>query len=550
MQGPLNREVKIWASASEEGWLLPSDGDSWKCTQTLDLKSSAEPQIEEAFFNQVVALPQAGLLLLANAKKNAIYAVHLEYGPNPVSTRMDYIAEFTVTMPILSFTGTSISPHGEHIVQVYCVQTQAIQQYALDLSKCLPPPLENVGLDKSDSTVSRDATSIDGFVGLDPTGTKSGEIPGIASAFKPTSYANAVRYPVSSNTVEVPTSKENATWNTELKPATLTPATSDAEIVCVPSPPLPLSPRLSGKLSGLRSPADNFEPGPSFNEHAGDQPINDYSVDRKMDPIHANLSDVPTLDDDSRNDEKKVVQDDVSGVLNPPVMFKHPTHLITPSEILMAASSSDSINPVDAKSESEANIQDVLVNGDVSNAELEVKVVGETRSTHTDEFGPQGEHHNIVSETKEKYFCSQASDLGIEVARECSEISAETYITDEAREAGDGSISEQLAQSSHAGEEDQDSTKDVSGRGSESSTATIAMPIQTPNSKAKKQKGRSFQASGPSSSPSVLNSIDSSGEPVGSSSLEAAFPQIMSMQEMLIQVLAQNFGVLEVAYYH
>ncbi|GJW97444.1 hypothetical protein Tco_0179252, partial [Tanacetum coccineum] len=25
--GPLNREMKIWASDSEEGWLLPSDAD-------------------------------------------------------------------------------------------------------------------------------------------------------------------------------------------------------------------------------------------------------------------------------------------------------------------------------------------------------------------------------------------------------------------------------------------------------------------------------------------------------------------------------------------
>ena len=102
--------------------MLPSDSESWHCIQTLELKSSAEARIEEAFFNQVVALSQAGLLLLANAKKNAIYAVHLDYGPNPTATRMDYVAEFTVTMPILSFTGTSdLLPHGEQIVQVYCV---------------------------------------------------------------------------------------------------------------------------------------------------------------------------------------------------------------------------------------------------------------------------------------------------------------------------------------------------------------------------------------------------------------------------------------------
>ncbi|KAG8365248.1 hypothetical protein BUALT_Bualt18G0084500 [Buddleja alternifolia] len=142
--GPLNREVKIWVSASDEGWLLPSDAKSWNCTQTLEFKSSMG-RSDEAFFNQVIALSQAGLLLLANAKRNAIYAVHLEYGPNPAATRMDYIAEFTVTTPILSFSGTSeLLPHGEQIVKVYCVQTQAIQQYALDLSQCVPSLMQEI----------------------------------------------------------------------------------------------------------------------------------------------------------------------------------------------------------------------------------------------------------------------------------------------------------------------------------------------------------------------------------------------------------------------
>ena len=127
--------MKIWVSDNEEGWLLPSDSESWNCIQTLDIRSSFEANPEDAFFNQVVALSRAGLYLLANAKKNTIYAVHIEYGSNPTATRMDYIAEFTVTMPILSLTGTSDSlPDGEHIVQIYCVQTQAIQQYGLSFS--------------------------------------------------------------------------------------------------------------------------------------------------------------------------------------------------------------------------------------------------------------------------------------------------------------------------------------------------------------------------------------------------------------------------------
>ncbi|XP_024018764.1 enhancer of mRNA-decapping protein 4 [Morus notabilis] len=541
--GPLNREVKIWASASEEGWLLPSDAESWKCTQTLELKSSAKPRVEEAFFNQVVALPQAGLLLLANAKKNAIYAVHLEYGPNPVSTRMDYIAEFTVTMPILSFTGTSISPHGEHILQVYCVQTQAIQQYALDLSQCLPPPLENSGLDRSESNLSHDGIAIEGFSALDTAGSKPPDISTVASALKPTvqvgSTEAVTRYPVSSNPIEVTTSKDVTTQSIESKAAALTPMASYADIVRVPStPPLPLSPKLSGKPSGLRTPTDNFELGSTFNDHTGEQAVNDYSVDRQMDAAHVNLPDVLSVDEDLRNDEKKVAQDDYSSVISPPVMFKHPTHLITPSEILMAASSSESTKSVEGKGGSEASIQDVLANGDAENAELEVKVVGETRSPN-DDFGAQEESQTIVSENREKYFYSQASDLGTEMAQECCAISADTYITDEARQV-DGASSKQHAQPSPAGEEDQDSTKDVSARISESSTPTAVTTVQTPNTKAKK-KGKSSQASGASSlSFSVLNSIDTNHEPAGSSSLEAAFPQIVAMQEALSQLMSMQ----------
>ncbi|XP_078443223.1 enhancer of mRNA-decapping protein 4-like [Wolffia australiana] len=146
--GSLNREVKLWASANQEGWLLPSDCESWQCMQTLELISSSESDVQNAFFNQVVVLPQANLILLANAKKNVIYAIHVNYGENPLTTRMDYISEFSVKMPILSITATSDSYADiMQMIQVYCVQTQAIQQYALDLSLCLPPPQENVKLE-------------------------------------------------------------------------------------------------------------------------------------------------------------------------------------------------------------------------------------------------------------------------------------------------------------------------------------------------------------------------------------------------------------------
>lgn len=165
---------------------MPSDSESWHCTQTLELISSLEPRVEEAFFNQVAVLPQASLILLANAKKNAIYAVHVEYGPDPVSTRLDYIADFTVAMPILSLTGTHESqPDGEQVVQVYCVQTMAIQQYGLELSLCSPPTADTTGFGR-DPSISRVCESPLEVVGTESsTGTSFTESYSVGASTKP-----------------------------------------------------------------------------------------------------------------------------------------------------------------------------------------------------------------------------------------------------------------------------------------------------------------------------------------------------------------------------
>lgn len=100
---------------------------------------------ENAIFNNLVVASQASLILLANAKKNSIYAIHVEFGRSPAAARMNYLAEFSVTMPILSLTVTeeTVTATGDGKVQIYCVQTQAIQQYGLDVSQCLPPPTED-----------------------------------------------------------------------------------------------------------------------------------------------------------------------------------------------------------------------------------------------------------------------------------------------------------------------------------------------------------------------------------------------------------------------
>ncbi|KAL3503674.1 hypothetical protein ACH5RR_038123 [Cinchona calisaya] len=526
--GPLNREIKIWASASEEGWLLPSDSESWHCTQTLELKSSAEVRTEEAFFNQVVALSQAGLLLLANAKKNAIYAVHLDYGANPTATRMDYIAEFTVTMPILSFTGTSdLLPHGEQIVQVYCVQTQAIQQYALDLSQCLPPPLDNAMLDKSDSIVSHEALSGDGYVSSELSESRATEIP--LSGFAPklsmrdigSENATPATRAVISASVESVTSQDVVASSMESKLVSLPAVTANADIASIASPPLPLSPRLSRNLSGLRSPLKSLDPGSSFSDCGGDSKIIEYSVDRQLD------------------DESKALQDDMSTTLSHPVQFKHPTHLVTPSELLMANSSSEVNHINEQKSESELNIQDVVINTIGRNDEVEVKVVGETRFSHSSDIGSHDELHNFVSENK-KSFYSQASDLGIEMARECRALSPETNMVEESRQFDATIGSQTLTQPSTTGDEIRNSAKDIPRKNADSAIPVSVQQTPASNSKGKKQKGKNNKGSGPLS-PSPFNSSDSSNEAGASSSIpsaESIFTQIQAMQETLNQLMS------------
>ncbi|KAI4321736.1 hypothetical protein MLD38_035084 [Melastoma candidum] len=434
--GPLNREVKIWSSDSDEGWLLPGECESWNCTQTLDLKSSVEPNVENAFFNQVLVLPRACLLLLANAKKNAIYAVHLEYGPDPASTRMDYLSEFVVTMPILSFTGISdVSPYGEHTIQVYCVQTQAIQQYALDLFLCLPPPTESGGLQKSGSNVSFDASNSEVSTTAE---LAAGSVPKVAekASGNDATEARTIAMAVTS----VP--RLDAESQTVVVPLPF----PEIDISSVsPLPPLPLSPRLSGKLSGLKTPTSGSESNLSSLYHASDQVVTNISIDRQVDAVSENLSRGHSLDGEPKDEEKIISQDNIPSMLNPAVVFKHPTHLITPSEILRATSSSDTGKVSGSKSEGERDIKifDVVVNNEVGQAVEEVKVVNDVDSANRDEPALNGGPLELIAEKRERVFCSQVSNLGREVTRECHAMPSES--TEEVQHDESGRSSELLA---------------------------------------------------------------------------------------------------------
>ncbi|XVF28094.1 hypothetical protein REPUB_Repub14bG0165100 [Reevesia pubescens] len=537
--GPLNREVKIWASASEEGWLLPSDGESWQCTQTLELRSSAESKVEDAFFNQAVALPRAGLFLLANAKKNAIYAIHVDYGPNPAATRMDYIAEFTVTMPILSLTGTSDSlPGGEHTVQVYCVQTQAIQQYALDLSQCLPPPLENTDLEKTDSNVARvfDAVNSDGSASLELSHgfkpaemTLSSSIPMSPINSSSSESAAMASRPQKLASSEVTSISESTMSGMESKPSAL-PSHNSADNMHTASPPLPLSPRLSRKSSGFGS--------PSSADHVGNHSAH---VDDRVDAVKENKVDMPFSGDNLQKGED-IARNDISIIPDPPALFKHRTHLVTPSEILSTVASSSETTQISQDiNVGEAMVQDVVVKNDAKGIEVKVEVVGDTRSGQTSETEYPRDSHTTVADNKEKAFYSQASDLGIQMARV---FCAETYDVEGAQQANDIGVAGEGDRPTNAGDsEDQNVMKDVPSKVGESDAAITVSPSLS-SAKGKRHRGKNSQVSGLSSpSASPYNSTDSSTEPgcsSGALSAHAVFPQLLAMQDLLDQLVSMQ----------
>ncbi|KAJ8770003.1 hypothetical protein K2173_009086 [Erythroxylum novogranatense] len=493
--GPLNREVKIWASTSEEGWLLPSDSESWQNTQTLTLKSSAESGVQDAFFNQVVALPRPGLLLLANAKKNAIYAVHIEYGPYPAATRMDYIAEFTVKMCILSLTGTSDTLPNEHIVQVYCVQTQAIQQYALELSQCLPTSAEAVELKKTESN--------------DPCSCDASE----SSALRESSHR--------SNSSQMPI---------DMKSSATTSHTNVDSINDVP-PPLPLSPRLSRKLSGLPSPK-RTDLTPQLSDPSGDQLVFDYLVDHGMDAVRANLTATSASADYLRNDTQDIVRADITKVPESPSIFKRPTHLVTPSEFLPQATSgiSRGINV------GEVNSLDVVINNDNESVAVEGKVRETGKNKYIDVDLPR-EIEISVAEKKEKPFYSQASNLSTEMAREYS---VEVHAVGGIQQTNECSVNEVPDRSNNG--EVKYISKDVTGTLGDLETVMVEQTSPAPTMKGRKQKGKNSQLSGPSSpSTSPFNSTDSSNEPgccSGALSIDAALPQLSAMQDTLDQLMS------------
>ncbi|CAM0944463.1 unnamed protein product [Alopecurus aequalis] len=499
--GPLNREINIWASTNEEGWLFPSDSETWNCTQTLELVSSREPKVEEAFFNQVAVLPQANIILLANAKKNAIYAVHVEYGPDPASTRLDYIADFTVAMPILSLTGTHESqPDGEQVVQVYCVQTMAIQQYGLDLSLCSPPTSDTTGLGR-DPAISRVYDTPLEVVGAESsTGTSFTD-----------SYAVGA------------SSKQSTFDQTTAPPLTYTEGAVSANL-----PSAPLAPDTD--VTGSR---------PSLGSRDKDQSAFDYSTNRSTEPVALTRQDTPMPKprpltrqdtpmpkDSFGKDDLRDSHSDVKMLPNPRMMFKvggNATHLITPSEIISGALSTAESNQV-TKSDGGKIQEDSVSSPRIT--EIEAKHVDESKSGQDLELEAVKEAQ-AVCESSEK--AQNLLEQTVEMVSDRS-VTTDKYSVEESLPPSDRLVPD------HTG-----------AAGENVSNRSVEMPGRSDYSVSReqsstKEKVLHLQASGQSSpSTSAFNSIESSHEPVSS-----AYPPIHSsaeiadMQGMLQQLIAMQ----------
>lgn len=128
----LNCELKLW------------DISTLKCLQLIQIRSrSFQKQLANHF-----AFDKTGtFLFVVNSKDKSIYAFRVVPGSQDSQPMFDYLTEFSIAQPVLSFMitnherGTSkpnLNPSSSPIseMQLHCVQTKAIQTYYVNSEQC------------------------------------------------------------------------------------------------------------------------------------------------------------------------------------------------------------------------------------------------------------------------------------------------------------------------------------------------------------------------------------------------------------------------------
>ena len=125
----LNRQLQLHSMAP--------GGEGAELRQTLQLESRDGAT---GLCNAIAVQPQAGLAVLANMERKAVYVLHVRLSEDGGAS-FDYLTKYQLGWPILSMAAEHSSDGASSgVAKLYCVQTHAIQAYALQLAECVPAP--------------------------------------------------------------------------------------------------------------------------------------------------------------------------------------------------------------------------------------------------------------------------------------------------------------------------------------------------------------------------------------------------------------------------
>ena len=123
----LNRQLQLHSMAP--------GGEAMELRQTLQLESRDGAA---GLCNAIDVQPQAGLVVLANMERKAVYVLHVRLSEDGGAS-FDYLTKYQLGWPILSMAAEQCSDGGSSgVAKLYCVQTHAIQAYALQVAECVP----------------------------------------------------------------------------------------------------------------------------------------------------------------------------------------------------------------------------------------------------------------------------------------------------------------------------------------------------------------------------------------------------------------------------
>ncbi|OQR91036.1 enhancer of mRNA-decapping protein [Achlya hypogyna] len=119
-------------------WHAPWDTDADVCTQTFRLHNAST-------MHELVLDPTQQYVYVADRAAASLCVLHLASSPHSrAPRRLDNVTEFSLAYPILSMTvlhpAAPTASADDAPMQLYCIQTQAIQRYHVAPAACYLPP--------------------------------------------------------------------------------------------------------------------------------------------------------------------------------------------------------------------------------------------------------------------------------------------------------------------------------------------------------------------------------------------------------------------------